>query len=339
MKTAFQHRRMRWVETLRILAMYPFVLFLLMVFVITVAGCISEQVYDSENIHRIMIVAFNDTCSCYKFILGASLVWIFCVKKLSHRLDIKIFDLHELRPEICSQKQMFRLLELYNTIKAICITAGIKTPKIYIDGNRKINAYTSGTKRSGYNITLTIGAIEKLSSQEMKAIVAHEVGHILNNDVVNQMLVDEAGTFIKNLGTLIMGMGGANDDSGLSALIHFPLYISCQVLGMILIGFSTIISLLFSLAVSRKLEYRADATGCILTKDVNGMIKILSAIYVDYYDNKGMKAHNFTNVAKINTYRKADGLQVEFSIPKISNSIFDTHPSVTNRIDALRNMI
>ena len=108
---------------------------------------------------------------------------------------------------------------------------------------------------------------------------------------------------------------------------------------MILIGFSTIISLLFSLAVSRKLEYRADATGCILTKDVNGMIKMLSAIYVDYYDNKGMKAHNFTNVAKINTYRKADGLQVEFSIPKISNSIFDTHPSVTNRIDALRNMI
>lgn len=336
-KSAYEHRRIRLAETIRILALYPIALFLLVWLTITSAGLYTMNVKTVEEGLFVSRIALTDTINLYGYILFGAFLWIYGVAKYSNKLAQQNLALNKLCPEVCEKNNLFRLLELYNMIKGLSITTGIKTPTIYINNDNNINASTYGDRKHGFRIIITTGAIEKLSMLEMKALIAHEIGHIVNNDVFNQMLVDEAGVFISNIGKLILSFGGVGTESDLT-LLQLPLYISCLIIGNFFILFSNIVSPLFSFGVSRKMEYRADATGCCITKDVNSMIALLSALYVDYYDKDGVKNNNFVNTAKTDVEYSTGNINVKFYIPMERNHWYASHPSVTSRIKSLRNM-
>lgn len=217
---------------------------------------------------------------------------------------------------------------LYNIVENLTIGAGLPLPKIYILDEPSPNAFATGRDPKHAAIAVTTGLLEKLNKTELEGVIAHELSHVKNLDTrlmaVTAILVGSvaiiADIFMRNL----WWSGRSNDrDSrnGQGAML---------LLGIIFALLSPLVATLIQLAVSRKREFLADASGVLLTRYPEGLASALEKIAAD---NRPVRTA--TN-ATAHLFIESPFKNKEAS--QWLNSLFNTHPPVGERIKILRSM-
>ena len=214
---------------------------------------------------------------------------------------------------------------LFNIIENLSITAGLPMPRIYITPEAQINAFATGRDPAHAAIAVTRGALEKLTKTELEGVLAHELSHVGNRDIlVSTVAVILAGV-ISLLGDFFlrsMFWGGArrhNNDNDRAGGIFI-------LLGIVFSILAPIGGMLIQLAISRRREFLADTSGVLLTRYPEGLISALKKIGADHTPMQS--AQSSTAHLWIDTPFKGD--RVPFW-----QKFFMTHPPINERIRAL----
>ncbi|MBU2235939.1 M48 family metallopeptidase [Patescibacteria group bacterium] len=217
---------------------------------------------------------------------------------------------------------------VYRMVENLSITAGIAMPKIHIISDPAINAFATGRDPEHASIAVTSGAIEKLENEELEGVLAHEMSHIKNYDIRLMTLVIICVGVIALLSNWffrISFFGGRKSSRG-----GGQLQIIIMVIGLVLLIFAPIIAQLMKLAVSRKREFLADASGALLTRYPAGLANALEKIEKVNVEPM-LRANNSTAHLYISNpfgHKARKGLA----------KLFSTHPPVEERIKTLREM-
>jgi len=217
---------------------------------------------------------------------------------------------------------------LYRMVENLCITAGLPLPKIYIIESPQINAFATGRNPKHAAIAVTRGALEKLQNEELEGVLAHELSHIGNRDILVSTVAVVLAGLISMLANWFMrwGMfGGRRDgdrDSGGNAVV--------MAIGIVAVILAPIAAMLIQLAVSRKREYLADASGALLTRYPEGLASALEKISADQQPMQ--KAS--TSTAHLYISNPFKGRQAKSWMA----NLFATHPPLQDRIRILRQM-
>lgn len=215
--------------------------------------------------------------------------------------------------------------ELYNIVENLSITAGIPMPKVYITPEAQINAFATGRDPKHAAVAVTQGALQKLSRVELEAVMAHELSHVGNRDIlVNTVAAILAGILSLLADVFLRSMffgGGRRDNNNNSAgnLLF--------IVGIALAVLAPIGTMLIQLAISRRREALADASGVLLTRYPEGLISALQKIGADQTPMRSAKSS--TAHMWLDNPFKGRGA-TWFS------KIFMTHPPIEDRIRALQ---
>jgi len=212
---------------------------------------------------------------------------------------------------------------LWNMVENLCITAGLPMPKLYIIPESQINAFATGRNPKNAAVAVTQGALSKLENEELEGVLAHELSHIGNRDILVSTIAVVLAGIISILADFFLRMTfwsrGDRDrnNNGIFMLIGIALAILAPI-GATLI----------QLAISRKREVLADATGAHLTRYTEGLANALEKIQKD--ESPMQVASDATAHLWISNPFKN----------KISgfHKFFMTHPPIGERIKALRGM-
>lgn len=219
-------------------------------------------------------------------------------------------------------------LKLVNILDSLVISAGLpEKPQLYVIEDAQPNAFATGRNPKHAVICVTTGLLEKLDYYELEGVLAHEMSHIKNYDILLSAVVSVMVGFIVILSdwfTRISFYGGRrgrdrdNDNNG-NAIV--------MLIGLIFLILAPIFGQLMQLAISRKREFLADATAIEFTRNPDGLISALEKISADPNELK------VANKATENMY-----IANPFRNKKKSSDLWSTHPSTEARIEALRNL-
>lgn len=217
---------------------------------------------------------------------------------------------------------------VWRLIENLCITAGLSLPKVYLISDPAPNAFATGRDPQHASLALTTGIIERLENEELEGVIAHELSHIKNYDIRLMMIVIVLVGTIAFLADWLMrgffwGQWGQREErrSGLEAIL--------LVAGVILALLSPLVAQLIQLAVSRRREFLADASGALLTRYPEGLARALEKISA--YKNPMTRANNATaHLYFANPF----GQKAIRGLAKL----FSTHPPIEERIKTLREM-
>ncbi len=216
---------------------------------------------------------------------------------------------------------------LYNVVEGLAIAAGLPKPRCYIIDDTAPNAFASGRNPKNSVIVVTTGLLQKLNRAELEGVIAHEMAHIKNYDILVQTLAVVMVGIVALLSDWILrtflwgGRRRSSKDSGnIGAII--------VVVGLILAIFSPFIAQLIRLAVSRKREFLADANGAFLTRYPPGLASALRKLDAD---REPLEA---ANKATAHLYIVNPLKDIKGNV----NKLFSTHPPIKERITALEQM-
>lgn len=222
-------------------------------------------------------------------------------------------------------------LKLVNILDALMITAGLpKKPDLYVIEDTQPNAFATGRNPEHAVICITTALLEKLDYYELEGVIAHEMSHIKNYDILLSTVVSVFVGFIVMLSDMFsraLFWGGAKDKDSDSKANGF-----LMLLGLIFLILSPIFGTLMQLALSRKREFLADSTAVEFTRNPDGLISALQKLEND--PNELQSANSATaNMYIINPFKK-NGEKGKNK----KSSLWSTHPSTEDRIEALRNI-
>ena len=214
-------------------------------------------------------------------------------------------------------------LELHRIVENLSITAGLPKPRVYINPDMSPNAFATGRNKEHSAVAVTTGLLQILDRNELEGVIAHELAHIGNRDILLQSMVVVLVGFISLLSNMflrsMMWKGGDSDRKGSNVL---------AIAGIVLLVLSPIIAQLIQLAISRKREFLADASGALLTRYPEGLASALRKIHssgIPMQNASDATAHLYIS----NPFGGAlNGL----------HKLFMTHPPVEDRIKALTNI-
>lgn len=212
--------------------------------------------------------------------------------------------------------------ELYRLVENLCITAGLPLPKIYIIDDTAPNAFATGRDSEHAVVAVTTGLLSKLDRSELEGVIAHELSHIGNRDILLSTVVVVLVGIVALLADYFrhaMWWGGRDNDNRSNNL-----YIT--ILAVLLSILAPLFATLIQLAISRKREFLADADGALLTRYPEGLASALEKIS---RDQEPLEAANRAT-AHLYIASPFKGNQV--------SKLFSTHPPVEERIAALRGM-
>lgn len=218
--------------------------------------------------------------------------------------------------------------DFYTVTENISIAAGLPMPKLYVMQTDAMNAFATGRDPKHAVVAVTTGLLNALKRSELEAVIAHELGHVKNYDILFSSVVAVlVGTLVLVTDWLqrsFFWFGGRDNDNDRSL---GPVQL---VMFLVTIFVAPIVATLIQLAVSRKREYLADATGALITRNpdalANALIKISSSP-LPLMKASGANAHLFIS----NPFKKG-GKQSKLA------SLFSTHPPVEERVRILREM-
>ncbi len=211
-------------------------------------------------------------------------------------------------------------------VENMAITAGIPTPKVYLIEDSAMNAFATGRGPKKSAIAISTGLLEKLDKNELEGVVAHEMSHIKNRDILVMTVVVTLVGMVAVIADLFMR--GAFRKKGGDNQAH----IIILIIGVAFAVLAPLVAKLIQLAVSRKREYLADASGAHLTRYPEGLASALEKIRDQ---GKPMKrastatAHLFIS----SPFAEHKKTRVDFL-----ERIFSTHPPIDRRIAILRAM-
>ena len=222
-----------------------------------------------------------------------------------------------------ADKKTYRTL--YTTVENLAIASGLPMPRVYVINDPSPNAFATGRDPKHAVVAATTGILEKLNKLELEGVIAHELSHIGNYDTrlmgVVSMLVGSiailADVFMRS-----MWFSGRDDDRRSSNQIF-------MILGIVFAILAPIVAMLIQLAISRRREYLADASGALLTRYPDALADALLKIASDPLPVKRAT----TGTAHFYVSDPFKGKKTNFLV-----NLFSTHPPVQDRVKALRDM-
>jgi len=216
--------------------------------------------------------------------------------------------------------------ELYRIVENLCITAGLPMPKIYLINDPQPNAFATGRNPQNSAIAVTTGLLERLERTELEGVISHELAHIGNRDILlATILVVLVGLIVYSTEfffRISFWQRPSKREKRKSPIL--------MIIGLILMILAPLLATLIRLAISRKREFLADATGSLLTRYPEGLARALEKISKFPYPLK--RANNATaHLYIINPFRGKES-------KSWLHRLFSTHPPVEERIKALRGM-
>lgn len=211
-------------------------------------------------------------------------------------------------------------------VENLAITAGLPMPKVYVIDDPTINAFATGRHPRQASVAVTTGAIEQLENEELEGVLAHELSHIKNFDVRFLTLVAVLVGVVVILADLFwrghwLGMGNRRSRSGGAGLF--------VLIGVLLMIFAPLIAQLIKLAVSRRREFLADASGALVTRYPEGLARALEKIETVNQTPMRRTSEAIAHLFIANPFgRSGRGL----------GHLFSTHPPIAERVKALREM-
>ncbi|MFH1649394.1 MAG: M48 family metallopeptidase [Candidatus Woesearchaeota archaeon] len=217
----------------------------------------------------------------------------------------------------------------YNTVEGLCIAAGLPMPKLYMIQEESINAFASGRDPKHAVVCVTSGCRKRLNRQEFEGVIAHELSHVKNYDIRVMMLAAILAGSVVILADIMLrsflfggGRRSGGKDSGGLGIVLILVAIALAIL-------APIFAQMIKLAVSRKREYLADATGAQLTRYPAGLSSALKKIRDDH-DKVVDTANRATAHLYIeNPLRNSKAFM---------SGLFSTHPPIDERIKRLEGM-
>ena len=211
---------------------------------------------------------------------------------------------------------------VYRMVENLTITAGMPMPRVHIIDSPAMNAFATGRDPEHASIAFTTGIINALENEELEGVAAHELSHVQNLDIrVMTIVIVLVGT-IALLSDMFFRMsffgGRSSENKGAGGVL--------AIVGIALMILSPIIAEIIKLAISRKREYLADASGSLLTRYPEGLARALekiSASNVPLATANSATAHLF--------------ISNPFKGKRVSN-LFSTHPPIEDRVKKLRGM-
>jgi heat shock protein HtpX len=216
--------------------------------------------------------------------------------------------------------------DFYTVTENLCIAAGIPMPKLYVIEDGALNAFATGRDPKHAVVCATTGILQKLNRAEIEGVIGHELSHVRNYDILVSTIVAVLVGTIALVADWILRMmwwGGDDRENRNRNPIVFVLLIIALIL-------TPIVATLIQLAVSRKREYLADASGALLTRNPDALASALEKIK---YDTDPLEAAT-TNTAHLffsNPFKKG-------SSRSWVAGLFSTHPPIDERIKILRSM-
>ena len=209
--------------------------------------------------------------------------------------------------------------ELIKIVSELTTNAGIPAPAVYIIEEDSPNAFATGRNPSNAAIAVTRGLIEKLTQNELKGVVAHELAHILKRDILIATVSAVFATAISSIASFALIFGGRGGNRSFNPIL------------LILLAFVTpVAATIIQMAISRSREYEADRIGASLTQDPGSLASALEKI------DEISKIKNFNTVQQ--HPQTAQMMIISPLMKKGFKELFATHPSTSERILRLNEM-
>jgi heat shock protein HtpX len=276
-----------------------------LVYVMVYAGAlVAEALSTPADVNTLLQLAWNDLISALPYATMGAALWI---DALTGGEEVKRSD----QPR------------LYNLLENLCISRGITMPKLKIMESDALNAFSTGMNQSQYSITVTTGLLNHLNDAEVESVLGHELTHIRNGDVQMMVIAVVIAGVVSFFTELVFRLffynpfgfrSSRSDDrrgggAGVAILIAVALLVVAYVLSFII-----------RLALSRSREYLADAGSVELTQNPDAMISALRKI-----EGRGELPSATSAVMEMCVDNPREGF----------GELFDTHPTVENRVAAL----
>lgn len=285
-----------------------------------------------NKIKTVVIIAFFFTfvtlCIYFLSLLFFENSYVACIIALAFSLITSFASYYNSDKMILSvngarEANREEYLQLNVSLESLCIAAGLPKPKLYVMDSPALNAFATGRNPKNSVICVTTGLLKNLDKYELEGVLAHELSHIKNYDIlVSTVAIVMVGfiTIIADMLSHHMIFGGSNsDDNRSNALV--------AIIGIIFIILSPIFASLLNLAISRNREYLADASAVEITRNKEGLINALKKI-------------DAMSVPMENVNKATESLFISDPLKKenTKDSIWSTHPSTANRIKKLENI-
>ncbi|MBN1325204.1 MAG: M48 family metallopeptidase [Alphaproteobacteria bacterium] len=305
-KTVYDHIKSNNIKTAILVALFP-ILFIALIFLFVWMVAPLPKAIDTTT-----MVAIPTFVACFIW-LGIS--WVFGDSMmLSSANAIEIHD---------NEKQY---LEVFRSVENVALAAGLPRPRIYVINDESLNAFATGRSPKDASIALTSGIIKKLDKLELQGVIAHEMAHIGNRDIrLDMILVTGIGVTVFAadiiMRSALYGGNRSSDEKNNNGAILLMVWLAFMV-------FNFIITPLLRMAVSRKREFAADATGAKITRNPAGLAAALRKI------TKDSRVESLDKVKSMSAMCIADPTAPREFI----SEAFATHPPVAERIKRLENM-
>lgn len=218
--------------------------------------------------------------------------------------------------------------KLVHILDALMIASGLQhRPRLYVVESSQPNAFATGRNPEHSIICVTTGLLDKLEYYELEGVIAHEMGHIKNYDILLTSVVTVMVGFLVMISdlfsrSLFWRHSDKDDDNKGNAIL--------MLIGLILLIVSPILGKIMQMALSRNREYLADSTAAEITRNPDGLISALRKLDSD--TNELKTANNATaNLFIVSPFKNSNK-------GKKKAGLFDTHPSIDDRIEALENL-
>jgi heat shock protein HtpX len=287
-----------------------------LVYVMVYAGAlVAEALSTPADVNTLLQLAWNDLISALPYATIGAALWIV----IAYYFHQSMIDALTGGEEVKRTDQP----RLYNLLENLCISRGITMPKLKIMESDALNAFSTGMNQSQYSITVTTGLLNYLNDAEVESVLGHELTHIRNGDVQMMVIAVVIAGVVSFFTELVFRLffynpfgfrGSRSGDrrgggAGVAILIAVALLVVAYVLSFII-----------RLALSRSREYLADAGSVELTQNPDAMISALRKI-----EGRGELPGATSAVMEMCVDNPREGF----------GELFDTHPTVENRVAAL----
>ena len=267
-----------------------------------------------------MATGFGYDLSIVGIMLIVSGVISFSSYWWSDKLILSISGAHE-----ASREKYF---DYYTITENLAQSQQLPKPKIYVIEDTAMNAFATGRDPEHAVICCTTGILAKLDRSELEGVIAHELSHVKNYDIRLMSIVTVLVGLVALLSDVLLRStifrSGRNRDDNNSG----QLQVIMMVLGLVMAILSPLIAQLMQLAISRKREFLADASGVAMTKNPEGLARALEKLGSD---REPLEAANKAT-AHLYIVNPLKNTKVSFA------KLFQTHPPIAERIAALRNI-
>lgn len=304
-KTVYDHIRSNNIKTAILVILFP-VIFIALVFLFT---WIVMPPRDALNTAISVAVPTGVAC----------LVWMLISWAFGDSMMLSMAGAHQIN----DQDPNYRYI--YKSVENVALAAGLPTPRVYIINDSGLNAFATGRSPRDATVALTRGIVEKLDRLELEGVIAHEMAHIGNRDIrLDMLLITGIGVTVFIADAILRGITyshSGNDDKNNSTAVLFMVWLAFTV-------FNFIITPILRMAISRRREYAADATGAYITRNPKALANALRKISEN------------SRVEKLSTQKAMASVCIANPLGKRAffGEIMATHPPVKERIKRLESM-